>query len=756
MVDLTRRGTLGLLGALAVSPAAVSAESDDGAPTEPTLNRFATTVLGAEITGLYLTRTNRLFLNVQHPDVNGDGESEFGRVGALTGATLADLPRDFGSLQLPRNQKQRRQVRTAVGDYQVLAYGGDDTREGSERLGFAYTPDGEALTAGTDPDYNGFVSMADVEAARANGGSGARSHQIDFVAGEVEDVLGQDEGDYYGAQNRLVQYAHTSDGEVTERDVWINSLEESVRRRVTAEPIEVEDGTATVSFAVSEGDELTLSLAAYTLPGGEFSFDTASEQELVGSATESFGPGEHTLTVGLPAGEGERGGGEDAGYLFSNWEHVPGGVSRMELSMGDDGTWEVGEKLNVDFRDVGGTMTNCFGTVSPWGTPLTSEENYSIPDTPTWNDPEWGGDSEALARYLGYEADDDGVFREGFSNPYRYGYIVEIERPGSDDPTPVKQFALGRSTHENAVVMPDERTAYTTSDGTGKVFFKFVADRAGDLSAGTLYAAKASGDSGDDFNTVGFDLEWLELGHATNAEIESWIAEYDGVTQADYVEGENSYITEEEVRTWADGNAADDRVAFLEAERAAAAVGATDEWRKMEGVNVRRNAEVGDYVYVSMSEITETMADDEGDIQLRGNDYGAVYRMRLEEGYDVSRMEPAVTGGPKANVCGGCPADAAPNSNASVCRDCEFNPKNDTGEDAEDVTGRLYAAGMAPLEDMLASTGERDPAETIANPDNVVVMDDGRVVIGEDTGLHENNAVWIFDPADDASGGTSA
>jgi len=35
-----------------------------------------------------------------------------------------------------------------------------------------------------------------------------------------------------------------------------------------------------------------------------------------------------------------------------------------------------------------------------------------------------------------------------------------------------------------AQVMPDNKTAYITDDGTNVAFFKFVADKAGDVSAG--------------------------------------------------------------------------------------------------------------------------------------------------------------------------------------------------------------------------------------------------------------------------------
>lgn len=47
--------------------------------------------------------------------------------------------------------------------------------------------------------------------------------------------------------------------------------------------------------------------------------------------------------------------------------------------------------------------------------------------------------------------------------------------------------------------------------------------------------------------------------------------------------------------------------AFLESRKAAAAKGATNEFRKMEGVNIRTNAKPGDYLYMAMSVINETM-----------------------------------------------------------------------------------------------------------------------------------------------------
>jgi len=231
----------------------------------------------------------------------------------------------------------------------------------------------------------------------------------------------------------------------------------------------------------------------------------------------------------------------------------------------------------IDFSAVGGTWVNCFGTLSPWNTPLTSEELY-FDDTAEWNNAEYKriGGVENLASYNG-----------SYPNPYDYGYIGEIADPAGTA-TPVKHFTLGRYSHENAMVMPDRRTAYMSDDGTDVVFFKFVADRAGDLSSGTLYAAKITqmAPAGTAAGEAPLMISWIELAHGTNEEIGRWVRSYDGIDQSAFKASETSYISDDEVAAWACGEATDNRVAFLETRKAAAAKGATAEFRKMEGVNI--------------------------------------------------------------------------------------------------------------------------------------------------------------------------
>ena len=413
-------------------------------------------------------------------------------------------------------------------------------------------------------------------------------------------------------------------------------------------------------------------------------------------------------------------------YVYSNWEDRPGSMSRIQVgNLTNAGYGSVTLEGMLNFSGVEGTWVNCFGTVSPWGTPLSAEELY-FDDTADWFDSsyQYFSNPQALATYLGYPTDGSG----NWPNPYRYGYIVEIGNVGTvadgvlANVTVNKLETMGRFSHENAVVMPDQKTVFLSDDGTDVVFFKFVADVAGDMSAGTLYGAKITQTTGvSDPTEASLAIEWIELGSMSETAIETAIASFDGTF------AEARQITDEEVCDWAESNKGidlacdtdvtvdanpylDDRIAFLESRKAAVAMGATGEFRKMEGVNINYtlasnwwNGGAADgtqaYMYMAMSSFDKGMSDDEGDIQLDGTHgkCGVVYRMKLTKNanneVDVKTMVPAIVGGPYY-------------SDRSV-NECNVN--------------------------------------NISNPDNLLIMDDGRVLIGEDTGNHENNVVWVFD-----------
>ena len=232
-----------------------------------------------------------------------------------------------------------------------------------------------------------------------------------------------------------------------------------------------------------------------------------------------------------------------------------------------------------------------------------------------------------------------------------------MEEADTNNPELKRQYTMGRYSHENAQVMPDNKTVYLSDDGYDTVLYKFIADTPGDLSKGTLYAAKLTQDATRDSSITGFNVEWIELASSSNFEILNWINEYDGITTDDYTNGENSYITDKEINDWAEGRlnqdlnndgivgySLDDRVAFLETRKAAAAIGATDEWNKMEGVVFNSNSP--SYVYLAMSNIDRAMTDGQGDIDVSDNFCGIVYRMTMINEWDINRIDPVIVGGP--------------------------------------------------------------------------------------------------------------
>jgi secreted PhoX family phosphatase len=161
-------------------------------------------------------------------------------------------------------------------------------------------------------------------------------------------------------------------------------------------------------------------------------------------------------------------------------------------------------------RTILGTLNNCAGGTTPWGTVLSGEENFNqyFRGTGSATDARYGLSDVATER--GWE-DVDPRFsarNPGYENEInRFGWIVEID-PQNPTSTPVKHTALGRFKHEGADVRiaDDGRVvAYSGDDERFDYVYKFVSKakyRRGDrkhnmtlLSEGNLYVAKFSGNS---------------------------------------------------------------------------------------------------------------------------------------------------------------------------------------------------------------------------------------------------------------------
>lgn len=165
-----------------------------------------------------------------------------------------------------------------------------------------------------------------------------------------------------------------------------------------------------------------------------------------------------------------------------------------------------------------GTMANCAGGFTPWGTYLTAEENIqnqffrSDRDAPTLKAEEgnkardWDVASFGIGDRWTIGGPDQFDLSKSPHGPALYGWIVEID-PYDPDWTPRKRTALGRKKNECAttVICKDGRIAvYMGDDQVNEFVYKFVsrgrfnpARRTANrelLSSGTLYAARLEAD----------------------------------------------------------------------------------------------------------------------------------------------------------------------------------------------------------------------------------------------------------------------
>jgi secreted PhoX family phosphatase len=166
---------------------------------------------------------------------------------------------------------------------------------------------------------------------------------------------------------------------------------------------------------------------------------------------------------------------------------------------------------------IAGTLNNCAGGKTPWGTVLSCEENYdqyfgnfaALPDTnPVKAYHKRGGEFYGQkTSERGWEKVYDRFDMAKEPNEaFRFGWVVEID-PTDPTSTPVKHTALGRFKHEAAtfaLAKSGQAVFYTGDDARFEYVYKFVSkgkynpnDRKANmnlLSEGTLYAAKFNDD----------------------------------------------------------------------------------------------------------------------------------------------------------------------------------------------------------------------------------------------------------------------
>ncbi|CDF94539.1 MULTISPECIES: PhoX family phosphatase [unclassified Pseudomonas] len=184
-------------------------------------------------------------------------------------------------------------------------------------------------------------------------------------------------------------------------------------------------------------------------------------------------------------------------------------------------------------KKVLGTFQNCANGMTPWGTYLTCEENFTDCFGSSQSDLQF---DEAQKRYGATVTSREinwHLFDPRFDlakNPNelnRHGWVVEID-PFDPDSTPVKRTALGRFKHENAALAQtnDGRAVvYMGDDERGEFIYKFVSrerinrrDAKANrnlLDHGTLYVARFDAGDGNPDHPKGKG-QWIELTHGKN------------------------------------------------------------------------------------------------------------------------------------------------------------------------------------------------------------------------------------------------
>jgi hypothetical protein len=402
-------------------------------------------------------------------------------------------------------------------------------------------------------------------------------------------------------------------------------------------------------------------------------------------------------------------------FAITQFECGPGAMYISKLKKTDDGGLKAVATSFISQAKYHGGWVHCAGMKTPWGSHLGSEE-YEPNSRAVQKDEYY---NNYTLYFQGGEKD---------LNPYYWGWTPEVTiTDDKGDTKYVKHYAMGRLAHELSYVMPDERTVYMSDDGTNGVLFMFIADKAKDLSAGTLYAAKV--DQKSEKNGGEFDIDWINLGHATDADIRTVVDKklsFEDIFEA--VKPQNKMCPSDfrSVNTTAGfeclklkpGMA---KVASrLEARRFAAYLGATSEFRKMEGITLDKKR---DELYISISRIQYGMEDmkkkgknndkydvgSDNDIRVPFDNCGGVYKLDI-----------------KANQ-----QDSSGNMIDSKMVAVNFN-----GEILGEM--RTYPKGSEFY-------GNKCAINNIAEPDNLTFIDKSDIlIIGEDTSLHQIDYIWAY------------
>lgn len=171
------------------------------------------------------------------------------------------------------------------------------------------------------------------------------------------------------------------------------------------------------------------------------------------------------------------------------YDATPGGTTTL--------VFDTQKEELVDSRvSLGGTLYNCAGGVTPWGTWLSCEESVFSPDMANLSPPR-------KQRFWKVE------------NARRpHGYVFEVPAEGVATAEPIR--AMGQFYHEAVAIDPDTGIAYMTEDNGPKAgFYRYLPDEPGKLARGGRLQMMKVVDRPNmaDYLTLGMemDVEWVDI-----------------------------------------------------------------------------------------------------------------------------------------------------------------------------------------------------------------------------------------------------